>query len=137
MTVKKYSQILNIDSPKDESDVTTKTTTITGNFSDEEIVNITIGGITAKLNTQEKTFEVKNLPTENKVNDFVIKVYNGSNELLSKYVYTLYNPSGGASSSTSTNVFKVENYSLDSTKFQFISPKQNPYTTKAGVVMLE
>jgi len=133
--MKKFSSILNIDSIKDESNVTEKTMNITGNFSNDEIVNITMNGITAKVNTTEKTFEIKNLPTEKKVNDFVIKVYNGSNELLSKYVYTLYNPTGIVSKKDS--LFKVENYSLDATKFQFISPKQNPYTTKAWVVMLE
>jgi hypothetical protein len=37
----------------------------------------------------------------------------------------------------STTPFQVENYSLDATEFQFISPKQNPYTSSEDVIMIE
>lgn len=86
------------------------------------------------MNLENKTFEIKEFSLNNKVNDLVIKIYDSSKQLLSKQILTIYYSWG---KEVSISKFKVENFSLDATKFQFIFPKENPYTTFTDLVTIE
>jgi len=118
----------------DNDNVTSDTTTLEGDFTSNQVYLITADDKQADINTDEKTFSITGVDTSKKENDIVIKVYNESREIMQKSVLTLYNE--GVAETTNTP-FQVENYSLDATEFQFISPKTNPYTTTENVVMIE
>jgi hypothetical protein len=98
----------------------------------------------AKINQEEKTFSFSNISFDKKINDLVFKVYNSDEEVIGKYIFTIYSTiaqddstSDSSSSTDENNPFDVKNYSLDDTNFKFISPKQNPYTSSDDVVMIE
>jgi len=133
-SVSSISGLLTFTNLEDEGTVNTDTVTLAGTFISDDIGIITIDGKTATINTENKSFEVKGISTKQKENDLIVKVYSSSRELLSKEVFTLYYTGGQQEQEA---IFKVENFSLDATKFQFISPKQNPYTTAENVVMIE
>lgn len=130
------SSLIKITNLDDESTVTTDSIDISGSFTNSRVSRIIADGKVADINEEEKTFQIKWVSTDDAENDIIIKIYNWENELLSKQVYTVYYTSWTAPN-TSGPTFKVENYSLDATEFQFISPKSNPYTTTATVVMIE
>ena len=119
---------------QDESTITTDSITLEWTFQSDGVKIIRANNITASIDEEAQTFRIENIPTEKQENDIIIKVYNGSRELLDKDIITVYYTWGEAATDA---LFKVENYSLDATEFQFISPKKNPYTTDAWVVMVE
>lgn len=120
---------------KDEDNVTTDSIALEGKINTDEVFIISANDISAEIDTEEKTFTIPAVSTKEKENDIIIKVYNESREIIEKSVLTLYN--AGSTTVEANTPFTVENYSLDATEFQFISPKQNPYTTTEGVVMIE
>lgn len=134
VTQENWKSFLSFSNFEDESSVDSENINISGSFSGETIVAITANGIPAKLNTDTGIFLIEWVPTQEKENDIVVKVYNSSKEVIEKRVFTVYY---AAAASESKTPFQVENYSLDATEFQFISPKQNPYTTSEDVVMIE
>lgn len=129
---------------QDEQTISEKTMTINGTFEDEEISFIKLWNIDATINQTEKTFSFVNFSFTNKTNDLVFKVYNSNEEIIGKYVFTIYSTIGqdnstntSPSDTNESSLFDVKNYSLDDTNFKFISPKQNPYTSLDDVVMIE
>lgn len=134
-TIVTKTNIIRFTNVKDEDNVTTDSTTLEGDINSDWVFLISADDIQADINIEEKTFKILNVNTKQKENDIVIKVYNESREIIQKSVLTLYN--GGSAVAETNTPFTVENYSLDSTEFQFISPKQNPYTTTEWVVMIE
>lgn len=133
------SKLLRIMNFKDEDSVTTESINIDGTYQNPNISRIVANGIVATIDTEEKTFRVNDVPTNERENDIIIKIYDDDNSILWKELYTVYWNASTATTPTGGNqpLFKVENYSLDATEFQFISPKPNPYTTAEGVVMIE
>ena len=129
------TKLLSFSGVEDEWSVTTNTTDITGSYQDENITRITIAWVEATLDTEAKTFTASGVTTDQKVNDLIVKTYAPNNSILWKQVLTVY--ANGATPAANEPLFKVENFSLDATEFQFISPKQNPYTTSDGVVFIE
>ncbi len=127
---------LSFDGVGDGSTVSTTTVTLSGSYDNENVARIVVWGKEATLNTEDKTFTVEWVSTPEKENDLIIKMYSPDNSVLDKDVITVYS-SAGTTNTSNDDLFKVENYSLDATEFQFISPKQNPYTTTDGVVMIE
>ncbi|USN58434.1 MAG: hypothetical protein H6767_09395 [Candidatus Peribacteria bacterium] len=135
-TVSMSSKIVTLDTIQDEARVSSASIDVKGKYTVETVRAIKINGKNAEMDTGAKTFTVSGVDTSKKENDLVVKVYGADDELIAKYVYTVYYDSA-ASSATSTDLFKVENFSLDSTKFKFISPTTNPYTTTASMVTIE
>lgn len=135
---KEWSRItsyITLDELNDEAQVATSKINIKWKLYNEDIASIIVNWEDAVLNLENKTFEVKEFTLKNKTNDLVFKIYNSSKEILSKKVYTIYY--SWWEEKATTWIFKVENFSLDSTKFQFIFPKTNPYTTFADLVSIE
>jgi hypothetical protein len=54
------------------------------------------------LDKAEKTFRFENVSVANRENDLVFKVMDASNDVLSKFVYTIYY-SGSATTSNNTS----------------------------------
>jgi hypothetical protein len=49
-----------------------------------------LNGKDAKINKELKTFVFENVSVADRENDLVFKVYDDANDLLSKFIYTVY-----------------------------------------------
>ncbi len=74
----------------------------------------------AKINFDKKTFIIPWVSIDKKTNDLVFKLYDTTWELVSKFVYTIYNSKW--LSNDKKTWFKVTNYKIDASKFVFTSP---------------
>ena len=126
-------KIINIEAPADESTSNFDKIAISGSYTDENIKTISVNGINAEINAEEKTFEIKEFLLEGNENDLVYKSYDGGNTLLDKSVQTVYY----TAANTPAKTFEVQNFSLDASKFTFIKPKANPYTTTESLVTIQ
>ncbi|MDR2411650.1 MAG: hypothetical protein LBD88_03630 [Candidatus Peribacteria bacterium] len=53
------------------------------------------------MDKAEKTFRFENVSVANRENDLVFKVMDASNDVLSKFIYTIYYAGGSSSTDTS------------------------------------
>ena len=127
------TKMLSIKAPADESTSNFDKIAISWSYNDENIKTISVNGVNAVINEEEKTFEIKEFLLEGKENDLVYKSYDWGNKLLDKSVQTVYY----AAASTPTRTFEVQNFSLDASKFTFIKPTSNPYTTTEDLVTIQ
>ena len=125
----------------DESDVSTDTIDITGEFLDDIVYKVEINGQTAEINVSDKTFQLKSLKLTSRVNDVVYRVFDQSNKLLDKWVLTLYYskaPAWQSANQSTAWLATVQNYSLSSSPlYTIVSPKSNPYITTENNVRIE
>lgn len=126
--------MISITNLSDGSTVSSDKIIITWNYSDEEIVKITVNWKEAKINSWSKTFKFENISVWNKENDLVFKVYDDANDLLSKFIYIVYND-WASTTTTSTSKFNVQTFDVDGSQFIFstikdwVSKKLNWKTT--------
>lgn len=118
----------------DESNVSSDTINVSGNYSDETITKITLNWKDAILDTKLKSFKFQNVSVPNSENNLVFKVYDDSNEMLSKFIYTVYfawwADTTAASTSTEGSGFKVQTFDVDWSQFTFTEPTSKEiYTT--------
>ena len=109
---------INITNLSDESNVSSDTIVITWNFIDEEIVKVTVNWKEAIINYELNTIKFEDVSVPNKENDLVFKVYDDSNDLLSKFVYIVYN-NWWASQTSSSSKFNVQTFDVDGSEFVF------------------
>jgi len=123
----------------DESEINTDTINIEWTILDDVVSKIEINGNLAEINSQTKTFIVKNLKLSSKINDVVYKVYDNSSKILNKWVITLhYSKWTTSKTQTTSGLAWVENYPITTSPlYQIITPKQNPYTTTENIVKIE
>lgn len=126
--------LISFDSLRDESQVSTSSITVKWKILNSNILKISVDWIDANINSENNTFEFKELIVNQKVNDLIFKIYDSNNDILEKKAYTIYYSWW---EEKVTSKFTVENFSLDSTKFQFIFPKENPFTTSIDLVTIE
>lgn len=128
---------INIEFPRDEYVSETSTINIKWTIIDSSIAKIAFDYDKASI--IDWAFEVKNFELKAKTNDIVYRIYDQNDNLLKKWVITVYytNARAAKTETTSTNKFWLENYSLNASDFKFISPTENPYTTTDDVVMIE
>ncbi len=94
------SNLLSFDKIYDEGSVTTPLTTISWKFVEDNIASIEIQGQKVNINNETKTFSVANIDTSKQSNDIIIKVLDAWDNVIAKYLYTLYYSSGKAESNT-------------------------------------
>lgn len=133
---------ITFDNLSDEMQVSSDVMNVEGKILVDNVYKIELNGLDATIDTQTKTFKVKNFKIPAKTNDLVYRVYDDSGKVLYKGVLTVYNPSGtdetSASSTQTSGAAKVENYPLaNSPVYKILSPKQNPLTTSDDLVRLE
>lgn len=133
------TQGITFTSIQDEQSVKESSITVSGTVGNEEIAFVSIGGQKVPVRESDKWFDVKNVELSQKTNDLVVKAYNGSGELIWKYPLTVYYEWAATTTTTvgTANLFDVKNYSLDATKFKFLIPKTNPFTTTEKIVTIE
>jgi len=116
------SSLINLTNLSDESNVSSDIITVSWNFDDEEITRITLNWEKALINSELKTFKFEEVAVGNKENDLVLKVYDDANDLLSKFVYTVYY-AWGVDASWPWSAFKVQTFDVDGSQFTFTTVK--------------
>ncbi len=99
--------LLNFDNIYDEGSVDSEYTNLSWKFADERISKIIINWKPAVINVENKTFNLIWVNTSKKENDIAIKVYDAEENLLWKYLYTLYYSSWKKDSNLTNNFAKV------------------------------
>ncbi len=123
-TISTGNKLLNFTNLSDEANVSSDTIDVSWNFTDEYITKIVLNGTEAKINTESKTFKIENVSVANKENDLVFKVYDDSNDLLSKFIYVVYY-NGWSDTNTSTSKFSVKTFDVDGSQFIFTTLKDS------------
>lgn len=130
------STYINIEFPKDEYVSETSTINIKWTIINPNVTKIAFDYDTATITNW--AFELKNFTLRAKTNDIVYRIYDTNNNLVQKWVVTVYyTNSPKADETANDNKLGLENYTLKPSEFSFISPKENPYTTTEDVVMIE
>ncbi len=126
-----WNSYLSFDNLIDESNVSSSSINISWTYNSDVVYDFTVNWKTADLNSENSTFQVEWVDTSNSVNDLVFKVYNDSNSIVSKFVYTVYYSNWNNSSwNNSSWWFSVKTYDVDWSDFKFTSPTtSNSYTT--------
>ena len=122
---------------QDEQTFKESSITISGKVSDSSIAFVAVEWVKVPVRESDKGFDIKGIQLTQKVNDFILKTYDGSGNIITKYPYTVYLDGAALPKTDKKNLFEVKNYPLDSSKFKFISPKDNPYTTTDKILTLE
>lgn len=126
------NSLLTFSNLSDESYVSSENINISGNYSDEEITKITLNWIDAVLNTKLKSFKFENISVKNQENNLVFKVYDDSEDLLSKFVYVVYFDWWETPDNNTVikRWFNVQTFDVDWSQFTFTEPTtKETYTT--------
>lgn len=130
------SAYINIAFPKDEYVSDASTINIKWTVIDPNVTKIAFDYDKATITNWN--FEVKNFTLKSKTNDIVYRIYDTNNNLVQKWVVTVYYTNSPKADETATdNKLGLENYTLKPSEFSFISPTENPYSTTDDVVMIE
>lgn len=116
------SRYLTFSNLLDESNVSSSSILVSWAYDTEEVAKIELNWKVAILNPELWTFKIENVSVSDKINDLVFKVFNKSEDLKEKFVYTVYFDWWVWSSSSSDGTFKVKTFDVDGSKFSFTSP---------------
>lgn len=144
----KNTNLLTIDTIKDESYVSDNSLEISWTFTDENISKIKLNNNLAKIDTEAKTFNFNNVVLNSKENDLVFKIYDDSNALLQKFVYVVYYTWENVKSwevekswevvNTPTSEFNVKTYPVDWNQFTFTEPTtSSTFTSDASFITIK
>lgn len=139
-----WKSLLSFDTLRDEAYVSSSNLNISWTFLEENITKITLNWTEAKIDKIEKSFTINNFSVLQKENDLVFKIYDDSNDVLQKFVYTVYNKwwwentTDNSQNNPSNNLFQVKNYNIDWSMFTFSSPSTSwNFTTTAWFVTIK
>jgi hypothetical protein len=123
----------------DESNVSSSSVSISWTYDDDEITKIVLNWTNATINKELKTFKFENVDVSKVENDLVFKAYDDANEILSRFVYTVYyNAWTESNSSAWSSVFKVKTFDVDWSQFTFTAPtSKSTYTTYETFVTIK
>ena len=131
------SSFISFDNLSDESSVKSSSLDITWKYNLEGLSKLTLNWLSASLNKDTKTFSFKWFILENRLNDLVFKVYDEGDNVVKKYIYTVYYDSWVDNSSVSS-WFQVTNFEIDASDFKFSSPSTTwTYTTYDNFVTIK
>lgn len=119
-----WEKLINITNLTDDTYVSSNTIDISWNFTSDEITKITVNWLGAVINTDSKTFKFSWVSLPEKENDLVFKVYDDSNDIISRFVYTIYYTWWESWDTQTTNSsFNVQTFDVDGSQFVFTSVK--------------
>ena len=103
--------------------------------NDDRVSKVTFNNKVASINLVGKTYELKNFSIPLRENDIVYKIYDSSENILDRGVYTVYYKQGtDAVEKDSTTVeFPVTD---SNPQFAFTSPNPNPYTSNENFITI-
>lgn len=135
-----WNRYLNFDNLIDESNVSSPNINIRWSYNEDIVTDFTVNWVSADLNPEEWTFELTWINTSNRVNDLVFKVYDDSNSIVSKFVYSVYYSDWQSSNNWgwwSGWGFDVQTFDADWEDFTFTSPTTtNTYNTTETFVTI-
>lgn len=131
------SRVLVFDTIRDEATIDSSNITITGNYTNNDIVKITVNGKQAELNSQNKSFTFTDISTSKYQNDLVFRAYDDAEDVLEKNLITLYYLAG--ESTGESGWYNLQNYeNVDASQYTFTAPSTNTtYTTNVGQVTIQ
>ncbi|NDK08575.1 hypothetical protein EOM39_05040 [Candidatus Gracilibacteria bacterium] len=128
---------------RDEMVLSSSKLSISGQYSNDFVSYITLDGVKAKIDTENKTFSFGTYTLTKKENDLVFKIYDTDGDVMSKVVYTFYYNGAIIQDETTTQVNDTpkvvetsRNYPIDGSKFVFTAPGTSPYTTTETFVTI-
>ncbi len=123
----------------DESNVSSAEINIYWNYKDDEVEKIIINNKNlANINKENKSFNFDSVDVSNKENDLVFKVYDSSNELIEKFVYTVYYEGAWRKNVVNKNTIKSNKFDVDASQFSFLYPSKDwIYTTYENIVTIK
>lgn len=143
-----WNSIIELDNLNDESVVSSSQLNISWKYFNDFVSSITYNGEQAKIDTDTKSFSFWTITLTNKENDLIFKLYDSSNNIIWKVVYTFYynwsssqddnssDSTTSSSSSSSTLSYWVTNYPVDTSEFKFTAPWASPYSTYDTLVTI-
>ncbi len=114
--------LLSLSNLYDEANVSSDVITVSWTFNNEDIEKILLNWKEAIINKELKTFKFEKIKVPNRENDFVFKVYDDANDLLSKFVYVIYYDWWKIKDALS-NKFNVQTFDVDGSQFTFTTIK--------------
>ncbi len=131
------SRVIVFDTIRDEATIDSSSITITGNYTNDNIVKITANWKQADLNTQNKSFTFTDISTSKYQNDIVFRAYDDAEDILEKNLVTLYYLAG--ESTGESGWYNLQNYeNVDASQYTFTAPSVNTtYTTNVGQVTIQ
>ena len=131
------SRVLVFDTIRDEATIDSSNITITGNYTNNDIVKITVNGKQAELNSQNKSFTFTDISTSKYQNDLVFRAYDDAEDVLEKNLITLYYLAG--ESTGESGWYNLQNYeNVDASQYTFTAPSTNTtYTTNVWQVTIQ
>lgn len=137
------SKYLTFSNLLDESNVSSNSINISGAYDVDEVSKVDINWKIATLNPSLWTFKVEWVSVPNKTNDLVFKVFNKNEDLVEKFVYTVYYDAGAAwwwntSWQNNNTAWTWSNtFNVDGSKFAFTAPTTGAtYTTYEDFVTI-
>lgn len=141
-SVSSGNTLLDFNNLIDESNVSAGNIIIAGSYVNPDIERIEVNGKNASLNPTKSTFLIENVDTSLQKNDLVFRIYDDSNELIEKFVYTVYYNGGkktvvNTAANVGTATQGTNNFSVDGSQFIFTAPtSKNTYTTTGDFVTI-
>ncbi len=120
--------LLSFENIYDEWSVDSPTTTINGSFSDDRVRSIFINWLQATINPTTQTFSVPWVDTSKSLNDIVIKVLDGDDNIIGKHLYTIYYSAGSKTTSQDSSTpsafskINTESYPVNASDFIISTP---------------
>lgn len=130
----KWSKAIIIVYPEDESILETNTIDIEWSINNSKVEKVTLNDKEASINKEENTFISKDFDLLDSINNVVYKAYDSDNNLLLKWVLTLYATSKEKSKENQKPT--VTTYPISSKDFRIISPSENPFKTTDSIVKI-
>lgn len=133
------SKYITISNLLDESNVSSSVISVWWAYDTEVVSKIEINWKVATLNSKTGTFKVENISVPLKENDVVFKIFNADEELIEKFVYTVYYDWATTKKVTAVTETTTNNtFWVDWTKFVFTAPiSWTTYTTYEDFVTIK
>ena len=135
-TTSSSSDLITINWIEDGQTYSTPELEISGTITDDRVARVQFGNVLADMNLVAKTYLVAGFSIPLKVNDVVYKVFDAQNNVLKRWVFTVYNSAWGEATvvdagGTTTPVWSESFPVADANpNFRFTAPTANPYTTQ-------
>jgi hypothetical protein len=124
---------IKINQPIDGTVVQGSKITIMGDLLSKDVKRVTLNDHDTSVSPVNESFVLQDLDVESEIFNIVYKAYNSENQLLDKWVVTVYGPKWVSTSQK----LVPENFPLSNKDFQIFFPKENPYKTTESLVKVQ
>lgn len=120
---------------EDNKSYGSSTIDISGSIQDERVSRITFNGTTAPINLVARTYELKSFSIPLLENDIVYKIYDSGENILERWVYTVYYKEWLEQTAQSSD---QEDFPVTDSnpQFAFTAPSPNPYTSNENFITI-